>query len=283
MQIKILYGLYLISIAIFLTGCGEEDNDEYGAKRSKPKSQIEAINSDSSHTVHNQKVELFTNSQIDTMISEYNQFLLSQKVKLSININGSIQKIYVDSIFVDDALGIDEIATKFKDRKLDSTLVRYLDITGRKKPEKIITRVFISNDSVYFSRKIFRDNKLIYKHFGGDRLCDTTGGDDYGVIPAFCVLEPYASFHNSLKDIDIYNDLFERNLKLYENDTFIKFVIFQGIIERKYTDKAKIKGKIEEFRRYVVNFKGAVLNSHDEMDAIPEIWYEPEKSFIELY
>jgi hypothetical protein len=200
-----------------------------------------------------------------------------------VNINGIEKRLEVDKDHVHWCLDIEKIAKEFRNRRLDTTIIRYLDITGDGINEKIIGHVYITKDSVLSDRTIYRRDAIISFTHNGDCLNDTFNNSDMaGIFNDMSPLEPYASFQEFLPSADIYNDTMHSQ-RDFRNDTDIKFYMLEDILEERHVPQSKYAAEKEKFRRYVINFKGVLLNSHDEMDAIPEIWYEPGKRFIELY
>lgn len=191
----------------------------------------------------------------------------------------------MDRDFVDACLKIEKLASKFKKGPIDTTLVRYIDITGDGIPEKVIGHVSIAKDSIFATRTIYQQNKIIFEDTKSDQLSDTTNDDPdgNGVNSVLVPLEPFASIFQAIKFIDVLNDTMVCNLSVYARDTAIKYVTIEDILDQQGVSYAIIEKQKSAFKRYAINFKGAILKSSDEDDQIPEIWYEPLHQFVQVY
>jgi len=191
----------------------------------------------------------------------------------------------LDRDFVDACLKIEKLASKFKKGPIDTTLVRYIDITGDGIPEKVIGHVSIAKDSIFATRTIYQQNKIIFEDTKSDQLSDTTNDDPdgNGVNSVLVPLEPFASIFQAIKFIDVLNDTMVCNLSVYARDTAIKYVTIEDILDQQGVSYAIIEKQKSAFKRYAINFKGAILKSSDEDDQIPEIWYEPLHQFVQVY
>ncbi len=186
---------------------------------------------------------------------------------IQININGKHNIIHIRKQQLDKCLDIEKLATKFNNRPLDSSMIRYLDITGDGITEKIIGHVYIKRDSAIFSRIIYEGNKIIFSERNTDFLNDTSDADDRepGIEKELSALEPYASFQKYINGVDIINDTVIFKLSDVKIDT----------LDTYYPNN---------FLAYAKKFKGAIINSHTGAEGVitPEIWYEPKRKFIEL-
>jgi hypothetical protein len=198
--------------------------------------------------------------------------------------DGKAKGIVVHKNNVEAAKAIEKLAPKFKNRPLDSTVTRLIDITGDGEPEKIVCHTWVNGDSVYGMRTIYRKDKIIFSNTTKDWLKDTVNNDveGQGIEQDMVPFEPFASFYNIIQWADINNDIVELDLSTYEANagSFAGFVGYADMLRQRHVNESDIKKKVAAIKAYYPKFKGAVLSAHDEEYPIVMIWYEPEMQFI---
>lgn len=191
------------------------------------------------------------------------------------NINGKLETIQIPKYEIKDFFEIKKIAIKFKNRPLDTSLIQYLDITGDGITEKIVSHLFVDQDSVCVTRKIFQNDTLISKETKSDFLNHTDGEYSFSY---YGVLQPYNCFHAYIRFLDVNKCVIKDPIEKFLTDSFIAFAPMNGS-DFAYEKKDKVT-----FLKYLKKFKGVIVgwNTYESGDLVPEVWYAPKKIFVEL-
>jgi len=258
--------IFCVCFSFLIIGCGGNSN------RKPPTSK----------TPKNDTSNLKSKDPTETDESENNG---ESDTTVIVHINGKAVSITYDKNYDSPHFEIARLANKFRHRRLDSVLIQHLDITGNGSEEKIIGHLYISGDSVFVSRKIYRDKKIIYSKVISNHLNDSDHfGDIHGIGAELTPLEPYASFYWYSDKLDVYEDTLKIDPSKYKSQTSDYLFFLNEILKDKHLQNEAIRIEKENFKKYLVKFKGAVLIPlHDQYDnPSPEIWYEPMKQFIPL-
>jgi len=194
--------------------------------------------------------------------------------------NGITKTLKVAKYEVKDCLEIKKLSLIFKNRLIDTTLVRYLDITGDGIPDKIVGHLFVRKDSIYCIRSFLDRDKIFDIDSFADCLNDSNNNYDFGIKSYLCPFEPYASVQEFTHYLDVCNDTQSFYYSyIYRNDEEVSYDPFDDYHRKGKLNKSEYSSKIQRFRKYLKTFKGIVIR-HNEHVETTQIWYEPRKMFV---
>jgi len=224
-----------------------------------------------------------SSSSKDTLLVKNSKDItISEDTLVEVNINDKPHKLKLSKYNVKDLQGVIQIYKKYKGKTLDSLSEINIDVTGDGIPEKVIIRTYFINNLCFTTRKILKNDPIIYNDTanGGPsgRLGeDYTSDDD----KRFSFLEPYLSFYEGINFIPlIAEDIDISKAMKYESEEFAVIRYFEDSLKNQNLTNLEYNKKLKDFKKYLINYKGKFIQRIDGSGIYLYMWYEPWKKFI---
>lgn len=184
----------------------------------------------------------------------------------------------VDRSLIKDVLEIDSLMQLYKGKPLEKEIRSLTDVTGDSIPEEVTARVRMDGDTCRVNHTIRSAGKIIW-----DRSLKI--GRDYALInysdtAFYDKLWPYSGFATGLD----YTVVADHELKASDfaaNDVTLS--LRRNELKQRGLDDFDAQEEMIRFKKYLKEYKGALVYGLDLLDGGLYIWYEPEKKLILLY